>query len=303
MGVPTISVVMPVYNAGAYLGAAVQSVLGQTFGDFELIAVDDGSRDGSRAVLEGFAKRDGRVRVISRPNTGIVGALNDGVEAARAGLIARMDADDVCLPDRFALQLGHMAEHPACVAVGSRILLVDTEGLPIREMCEETTHEEIDGANMRGGGAAMNHPSVMMRAEAVRRVGAYRQELIYAEDLDLWLRLAEVGELYNIPRVLLKYRLHAQSISHARAVEQRRKWKIAVSEAQRRRGLPVVEHPSLAAAKPDPATEAQHHIRWAWWALMAGNVKTARKHAWAGLRRRPVSKETWRLAYCAVRGR
>ncbi len=302
MSVPAISIVMPVYNGGRYLAAAVESILAQDFADFEFVIVDDGSTDDSLRQLEAFAARDLRLKVISRANTGIVGALNDGVNAAKAELIARMDADDVCVPHRLRVQRDYLLANPKCVAVGSRILLIDSEGWPIREMCEERTHAEIDEANMRGGGAAMNHPSVMFRAAALKRVGTYKQELIYAEDLDLWLRMAEVGELYNLPEVLLHYRMHAQSISHAKAQEQRRKWRIAVSDAQTRRGQAVVEHPSLAAVKEDPATEAQNHVRWAWWALMAGNIKTARKHALAGLRRRPFSMESWKLAVCAARG-
>ena len=98
MTAPTVSVLMPVYNCAAYVGEAVESILNQTWKDFELIAVDDGSTDGSLAVLEEYAKRDGRMRVISRANTGIVGALNDGLAAARGKYIARMDGDDVSLP-------------------------------------------------------------------------------------------------------------------------------------------------------------------------------------------------------------
>lgn len=303
MAIPAISIVMPVYNAGSYLEAAVESMLAQDFRDFEFVIVDDGSTDDSLRRLEAYAARDSRIRLVSRPNTGIVGALNDGLNNARAELIARMDADDVSLSSRLRVQREYLMAHRECVAIGSRILLMDGEGLPIREMCEERTHEEIDEANMRGGGAAMNHPSVMFRADAARRVGCYRQSMNYAEDLDLWLRLAEVGGLCNLPQVLVHYRMHAQSISHAKAREQRAQWRLAVEDAQKRRGISVGDHHSLPAGDPVPVTVAHHHIRWAWWALMAGNVRTARKHALAGLRLRPFSFEAWRLAACAVRGR
>src|SRR6266581_3934019 len=106
---PAISVVMPVYKAERYLAQAVDSILDQTFTDFELIAVDDGSRDQSLQILNGYAQKDQRVRVISRPNTGIVGALNDGIAAARAPLIARMDSDDLSLPQRFEKQVTYLA--------------------------------------------------------------------------------------------------------------------------------------------------------------------------------------------------
>ena len=126
MSKPAISVVMPVYNAGRYLAAAVESMLAQDFGNFEFVIVDDGSTDDSPRQLEAFAGRDSRVKVISRANTGIVGALNDGVHAATADLIARMDADDLCTPNRLRVQRDYLLANPKCVAVGSRILLIDS---------------------------------------------------------------------------------------------------------------------------------------------------------------------------------
>ncbi|HEX5242322.1 MAG TPA: glycosyltransferase family 2 protein, partial [Tepidisphaeraceae bacterium] len=102
---PALSVVMPVYNCQRHLAAAMESVLAQTFHDFELIAVDDGSQDKTLKILRQFEKKDSRIRVLSRPNTGIVGALNDGLAMAQADLIARMDGDDICLPERFERQI------------------------------------------------------------------------------------------------------------------------------------------------------------------------------------------------------
>jgi glycosyltransferase involved in cell wall biosynthesis len=290
---------MPVRNGGAFLSAAVESILNQNYADFEFVIVDDGSTDDSPRRLRDYAARDARIRLINGPAAGIVTALNTGLAAAQADLIARMDADDIAQPDRLRLQHEHFRLNPDCVAVGSRILLIDTEGWPIRLMCEERTHEEIDSANLRGGGAAMNHPAVTFRTAAFRAVGGYRQEMIYAEDLDLWLRLAEIGRLYNLPQVLTHYRMHAKSIGHARANEQHSQWRKAAAEALRRRGVRS-EPPPLPEQKSE--TIADHHVRWAWWALMAGNVRTARKHALAGLRRKPLSIESWRLAACAVRG-
>src|SRR5947207_6875965 len=98
---PTVSVVMTVYNTRRYVAEAVESVLGQTFHDFEFIIIDDGSNDGSRGILNQFAARDPRIRLVSRPNTGIVAAANEGIGLARARYLARMDSDDVCLPRRF----------------------------------------------------------------------------------------------------------------------------------------------------------------------------------------------------------
>jgi glycosyltransferase involved in cell wall biosynthesis len=299
MSIPAVSVVMPVRNGGPYLAEAVESILGQDFRDFEFVIVDDGSTDDTPRQLEAYAARDGRIRVFRQNGLGIVGALNRGMAEARADLIARMDADDFALEQRLGRQVRHLGENPDCVAVGARILLIDSEGWPISQMCTERTHEEIDATNLRGGGAAINHPAVMFRAKIFRDLGGYRQEMIYAEDLDLWLRMAEVGRLYNLPDVLLHYRMHAKSIGHARATEQHRQWRLAAQEAIHRRGGVPAEAKETEEKASRPA---DHHIRWAWWALMAGNVRTARKHAMAGLRMKPWSIESWRLAACAVRG-
>src|SRR5437868_1739700 len=105
---PLVSVVMPLYNAAVYLPAALDSILAQTLRDFELIVVDDGSRDRSPAILRRYQSRDPRLRVISRPNTGIVGALNDGLAVSRGEFIARMDADDISLPERFEKQVTYL---------------------------------------------------------------------------------------------------------------------------------------------------------------------------------------------------
>src|SRR4051794_4532921 len=117
MSTPAVSIVMPVYNGAAYVAEAVRSILGQTFEDFEFIIVDDGSTDRTPRILHEYERMDRRVRVISRPNTGIVGALNDGVAAAEAPLIARMDADDVSTPQRLHRQVEYLSEHPEVVVL------------------------------------------------------------------------------------------------------------------------------------------------------------------------------------------
>src|SRR4051812_38318159 len=112
-----VSVLMPVYNAGRYLAEAVDSVLTQSFRDFEFVIVDDGSTDGSAAMLDDYARQDSRVKLVRRPNTGIVGALNDGLRECRGEFVARMDADDVSLPERFEKQVAYLREHHEVVAL------------------------------------------------------------------------------------------------------------------------------------------------------------------------------------------
>src|SRR5208283_2026664 len=122
-------------------------------------------------ILHRFAARDSRIRVISRPNTGIVGALNEMLGLARADLVARMDADDVALPVRFERQVRFLDEHPECVMVGSRVTIIDPDGAPIMVMGEALTHEEIDNALMMAQGQLVYHPVVMFRRQVVLDLG------------------------------------------------------------------------------------------------------------------------------------
>ena len=196
---PAVSVVMPVYNAQRYLAEAVDSILAQTWRDFEFVIVDDGSTDRSPKLLERYAVRDSRIKLIRRPNTGIVGALNDGLAAASGELVARMDADDVALPERFEKQVAYLAEHPEVVALGSRVTGVDPYGCVLFHSEHKLAHEEIDAGLLRGVGWAIVHPAAMLRREAVAKVGGYRKEFQWVEDLDLFLRLGEAGRLANLP--------------------------------------------------------------------------------------------------------
>jgi len=234
---PTISVVIPAYNAERYLSAAVESVLSQTFGDFEVILVDDGSADGTLSIAQGLARRDSRLRVISRPNTGLTTALNDGIAASGGRFIARMDADDICMPQRFERQLSFLQSHPEVVAVGGRVAMIDPDGLPIATAFFLRTHEEIDAANLAGR-CAMAHPTVMMRRDALERVGGYKFPSP-AEDLDLWLRLGEIGTLANLPEVLLLYRQHPASVSLTAGSKAALLFDQVLDQAASRRGLAV----------------------------------------------------------------
>ena len=297
---PAVSVVMPLYNVQAHLREAMDSLLGQRFGDFEIVAVDDGSRDATLDILRGYEAADPRVRVLSRPNTGIVGALNDGLRMARADFIARMDGDDISLPDRLQKQVDYLLAHPACVLVGSQVMLIDPEGQPICPHPQTRyAHADIDHDHLNRGWPVI-HPAVMMRRAAVERVGGYREQYKFLEDLDLFLRLAEVGELANLPDILLKYRLHFASICHTRHDIQGPLKQQLYNEAKARRGgdVKISELPP-----PRGKTPGEVHRLWAWWALRAGNVATARKHALRTLGRAPFSGQSWRVMACAVRGR
>ena len=302
VGVPRVSVVMPVYNGARYLREAMASILDQTYGDLELIVVDDGSKDRSAAIARGFAGRDPRVRVLSRPNTGIVGALNDGLAMARGPLIARMDSDDVSLPGRLAAQVGFLDEHPECVAV----YLIDAYGLVIGLPHTRTEHVELDSEAIGNGVNPVLHPSAMMRSEAVGRVGGYRQEACWSEDLDLFLRLAEIGQIRNVPTKYLLYRSHVTSVCRSRREEQIEVIIPVLREAWSRRGIdpPQLDIEAFKQALRG-STARGDEIREGLIvkALRSGNRKIAMKHAASFIRAKPLSVRAWNTLRWAVMDR
>ena len=290
-----ISVLMPVYNAERYLRKAVESVLAQTYGNFELIAVDDGSTDRSKDILDGFAARDQRVRVMSRPNTGIVGALNDGLAAAKGDYIARMDADDIAIADRFALQIAYLEEHPECIALGTAVKVIDSSGNVVDEHAPATSHEAIEAGLLRGNGGALYHPTAMFRANAIRAVNGYDPAFCKAEDLDLYLRLSRTGQLANLPTIGLKYRHHLKSTNF---VHRQKQTDLIVKILARERALRHLPETAAPLAGHSDLPISRLHARWACTALAHGTRPTAIRHGLAGVLRGLADRECWRaLAY------
>ena len=235
---PAISVVLPVYNAEAYVREAVESILAQSFTDFELIVINDGSTDGSGVILRELAARDTRIVLVERPNDGLISALNEGIESARAEFIARMDADDVAMPERFALQHARMVKEPELAVLGSLIRWMDRAGNIIELADQPLTPKAI--ARCLEQGCPVAHPSVMMRRGAVLQVGGYRKAFPHAEDYDLWLRMSDLGyAIANLPQPLLNYREHDANVSVVHRQAQMRSVILAhFAHRVRKAGLP-----------------------------------------------------------------
>ncbi|MDB5330483.1 MAG: glycosyl transferase family 2 [Phycisphaerales bacterium] len=295
---PTISVLMPVYNAGKHLRPAMDSILGQSFDDFEFLCVDDGSTDDSPAILTEYACRDPRVNVITKSNGGVTSALNAGLKVARGEFIARMDADDIAIPDRFAAQLEHFREHPECVAVGCHVMMMDANGVDTERTNPITTHEEITASLWEGHGGALPHFGAMMRRAAVEKIRLYREQFRTAQDLDLFLRLSEVGRLGNVPRILMRYRVHEGSVGAARSQEQARNAREILRQAYERRGQKLPRR----LKNWDNLVVTTNRLKWGWEAVKAGRFPDARTHAWGVLRRKPFRRYAWQLAFHAVLG-
>jgi glycosyltransferase involved in cell wall biosynthesis len=211
VGIPRISCLMPVYNTERFLTEAIDSILSQTLGDFEFIIINDGSTDGTARILEEYACKDPRIRVVHQPNGGIVSALNTGLAQCRSAYIARMDGDDVCMPHRFAFQVDYLDRHPNCVAVGGTFMSIDKDGnRGTRYRFDRNKITCFDVFPVRV--ALTAHPLAMFRRDALLRLG-YRATFPHAEDYDLFLRIADFGTVDNPDEILLCYRDHGQSIS------------------------------------------------------------------------------------------
>jgi glycosyltransferase involved in cell wall biosynthesis len=277
-GEPRISVLLPVYQAERYLEEAVESILAQSFDDFELIALDDGSTDASPRILGALADRDDRIRVRRSQHAGLVSQLNWGIAEARGEFIARMDADDVSHPERFHHQLAYLETHPDCVAVGTGTDEVDPERRIIRALDIRPSHHEIESRLMQSDGGALIHASALYRASALRSIDGYRKKFEYGEDIDLHLRLGEIGKLANLPESLYEYRQNFASVCFTRSLEFRQKQVEAIRDALQRRGL----DPDLAPKGLPAGAELSHDGVWSIWAnraLVSGHKDTARHYA------------------------
>jgi glycosyltransferase involved in cell wall biosynthesis len=257
-----VSVVMPVRDGERFLVEAVESVLGQTERDLELVVVDDGSTDSTPRLLAEIT--DPRVRVLTQEPRGLAPALNAGCAAATAPVIARMDADDVALPDRLERQLAFLDSHPEAALVAGGIVLVDEHG---REFDREPGSAALPGRN------DIVHGTVAIRTEAFRALGGYR--LDQAEDYDLWLRLQERYGLGAIEEPVIRYRFHPGQFSVTK-LERQALGALCVraAAAERRAGRPdplvgverlddaVAERLGLSRAEIDAAVVADA-VHWA----------------------------------------
>lgn len=292
---PRVSCVMPMFNAARYVEEAIQSVLNQTYDDFELIVANDGSTDGCEEIVKLMADSDSRIILLDRSeNKGIVYARNELLDASRGEFTAMMDADDIVLPKRFEKQVEFLDEHPDHDAVGSRVMLIDPKGNPMCTLPIRETHEEIDAWHMSvKTGTALCNPTVTMRTEAVRAVGGYHDDTIWAEDYDLFLRMAEHGKIATMPDVFLLYRQHLSSTGYARNHLQPAAIRRSVEKACERRGVRMPEYEE--ETRFPKRTLAYAYRQWANWSMKGGNLATARNYMTKSLVRTPWSPRSWYL--------
>ena len=212
-----ISVLMPVYNSELYLEDAVQSILDQTYKNFEFIIIDDGSVDNSLAILESF--KDNRIKLVKKKNnTGYTSLLNESINYAKYDYLARMDSDDVSNKDRLLKQFKFLEKNKDYSVVGSNIRLINTKGEFIRNGKYPETDEQIK-SNLSNF-STFAHPACLIRKKKLIDIGGYRTIFEPSEDYDLWTRLALNSKMYNIQEYLLDYRIHGKSVSSKRGIDQ-----------------------------------------------------------------------------------
>lgn len=209
---PTVSVILPVYNSDIFLREAIESILSQTYSDFEVIAIDDGSTDATSTILRKYVKIDSRLHIYTQlENRGLVEALNQGLKLAQGKYIARMDADDISLTNRLEKQVDFLENHPEIGVLGTGVEVIDSLGQHQGTMNYSLVHPLILWELCFH--CPIIHPTVMIRHDVLDAVGGYQSVYPCAEDYDLWTRLSEFTQFANLPESLLRLRKHGANVT------------------------------------------------------------------------------------------
>ncbi len=217
---PKISVIMPVYNGEKFLKEAIESILNQTFTDFEFIIINDGSKDNSLNIIKEYAEKDNRIKIIDQKNVGIIKALNNAIKIAKGKYIARMDADDISLAERFEKQI-NILEKENAVLCGTFAIAINESGQEIKKMNYiKKSWQENKLYLIRGN--PFIHPSVMFEKEKIINAGMYKNYK-NIEDYELWTRIVPKYKSINLQEYLFKYRVHDNQITKKFKLEMKLK--------------------------------------------------------------------------------
>lgn len=238
---PRLTVLMAVYNGEKYIRRSMDSILSQTFQNFEFVIVNDGSMDRTREILEDYQRTDNRIIICNQDNRGLIHALNRGCDLSRGEYIARMDHDDISLPQRFEKQLDYLETHPDTGILGTWATLIDSHGTPIGQLRHPASGSLVSWSLLFRNCIA--HPSVMMRKSVLKRLNYYNPEARHIEDYDLWSRAVQITQVENLPEILLEYTLHQESVCRIHSKDQHENAVHLVL-------LPRIEE--LMGCKPDP---------------------------------------------------
>lgn len=292
-----VSVVMGVYNGIATLEETLRGILEQEDAPrLEFIVVDDGSSDGSSELLDSWAQRDARLRVIHQANTGLTRALIRGCSEARGEFIARQDCGDVSLRHRIGAQWRFLRSHPDAVLTACAAQFIGPGGEPLYAVTRDgaALHEGLGELDPSGVQGPAHHGATMFRRTAYEQAGGYRAQFPVAQDIDLWLRLRELGRCLGEERIGYVARIEAGSISARRREDQFRMAQLAVDCARARRDgrddAPLLQHPPAPAkaARRDPRAESARFLYFVGSCLRHSNPAAARRYFWQAFRARPT---------------
>jgi glycosyltransferase involved in cell wall biosynthesis len=230
---PIASVLMSVYNDERFVGLAIESILTQTLSDFEFIIVNDGSTDGTAAILTKYAAQDRRIKVYQQTNSGTTAAANFGLSVARGKYVARLDSDDISHPHRLQAEVDFLEKNPGIALLGGGSEIIDAGGriigvrnietsCPSRTLLHRCIYQQSD---------------VMFRTDVVVKLGGYREKFRNAQDYDLWLRISEVAEIAKLDAVLGQWRLNGGGYTLSRTLEQKGEVKVIKQFARQRRAI------------------------------------------------------------------
>jgi GT2 family glycosyltransferase len=296
---PRVSVLMPVFNTLRYVGDALASIQNQSFTDFELIVLDDGSTDGSTRILKEFAALEPRMRLLQQPNEGLIASRNRLLAEALGEFVAWMDSDDLSHPDRLMRQISAFEADDRLVCLGTNIMVVDPDGLPLGTEEYPQLHEAIRSQQMLGGG--LRFPSTVVRRTHAMAAGGFRNPFRMGEDFDFLLRVAERGRIGNLAEFLYVYRQHLSSTCAAQGPNWSRYRDIILELASERlesgndrlqRGEPVTlpETSSNETRKFVPIIL----VDWARRALNAGDRTRAFRYTLKAIWAAPFQQLAWR---------
>ena len=237
---PKISVIMSVYNGEKYLAEAIESILEQTFKDFEFIIIDDGSTDKSLEILKEYAKKDSRIKIIAnQKNIGLTKSLNIGIKQAQGEYIARMDADDISLPHRFEKQICFLEKNPSYGAIGTSTKIIDKNGRVIKKV--KLVKSWVVIKQMLKFGNCFVHGSMMFKRYDYFKAGGYRKFFPVGQDFDLWLRMSKIKKMKNLKQCLYLWRKTKGSISSKKIDAQFKIGALALYEYRYRKNLKLKE--------------------------------------------------------------
>lgn len=292
MSVPSVSVILPTYNAADHVVESVESLCTQTLDDFEVVVIDDGSTDGTRSLVREYG--DDRFRLVKREQAtgGLPGALNRGIRESVAPYIARHDADDRSHPERLAAQVSFLEGAPEVALIGSSVRLIRPDGSvkDVRRVKPAPTFDDLIKKNR------FVHGAVTFRREVAEKIGGYDEAFEFSEDYDLWLRIASDHSVRNLDVIRYDLRIHDESI-YASELE---KVKLYAAFARKR----VLNDTDLSAADIrknvraiyatfDSNERARFHREMAQALLRYGEHSSAREHVKKGLRNKPSDAKVW----------